>query len=89
MLTACVSANDTPASSQAVTSHNTAVDDVVSAAPARDGNIAIIEEFEAAKAKNTVQSYGLFIARHPEHALTQHAKELRETLKTEQISKTK
>jgi len=47
------------------------------AAPARDGNVAILEEFEAAKLKNTAQAYGLFIARHPDHALTEQAKTLK------------
>jgi len=46
-------------------------------APARDGNVAILEEFEAAKLKNTAQAYGLFIARHPNHALTEQAKALK------------
>jgi len=41
---------------------------------ARDGNIAIQEEFEAAKAKNTIAAYEHFIARHPKHPLTEQAK---------------
>ena len=46
-------------------------------APARDGNIAIMEEFEAAKKKNTIVAYDLFIARHPNHDLAVKAKSLR------------
>ena len=47
------------------------------AAPARDGNIAIREEFEVAKQKNTVKAYDLFIARHPNHYLAETAKALK------------
>lgn len=36
---------------------------------ARDGNIAIREEFERARALDTVAAWELFIARHPEHPL--------------------
>lgn len=48
--------------------------------PARDGNIAIREEFDAAKAKNTAAAWDLFIARHPHHALTAEAKRARAKL---------
>ena len=48
--------------------------------PARDGNIAIQEEFCAARAKATVEAYDLFIARHPKHALAAKAKEERARL---------
>lgn len=36
-------------------------------APARDGNIAIIEEYDAAVQKNTIEAFELFILRHPDH----------------------
>ena len=42
---------------------------------ARDGNIAIQEEFDAAAQADTVAAWELFIARHPEHELTPAAKE--------------
>ena len=35
--------------------------------PARDGNVAIMEELCAARAKGRVEAYDLFIARHPRH----------------------
>ena len=38
-------------------------------APARDGNIAIQEELDAARKARTVAAYDLFIARHPGHPL--------------------
>ena len=53
---------------------NTAIETTSDANTARDGNIAIQEEFEAAKAKNTIVAYELFIARHPKHLLTKQAK---------------
>jgi len=37
--------------------------------PARDGNVAIAEELEAARRAGTVAAYDLFIARHPGHPL--------------------
>jgi len=40
---------------------------------ARDGDIAIREEFDAAKEKNTREAWALFMARHPEHPLTKRA----------------
>jgi hypothetical protein len=43
------------------------------AAPARDGNIAIQEEFDAAQAAGTVAAWELFIARHPDHPLIPEA----------------
>ncbi len=54
-------------------------------APARDGNIAIIEEFEAAKTKNTIAAYDLFIARHPDHELVAEAKKLRLNVRTSPV----
>ncbi len=43
------------------------------AAPARDGNIAILEEYEMARSQNTLAAYQLFIARHPGHPLAKDA----------------
>ena len=42
---------------------------------ARDGNIAVREEFDAALAVGTVKAWELFILRHPEHPLADLAKE--------------
>jgi len=49
-------------------------------APARDGNIAIREELDAARKAATVAAYDLFIARHPGHPLETMAREERERL---------
>lgn len=43
------------------------------AAPARDGDIAIVEEFQAAEQVGTADAYRLFAARHPAHRLAQEA----------------
>jgi hypothetical protein len=43
--------------------------------PARDGNIAILEEFEAAMAANTVAALELFILRNPDHPLAELARQ--------------
>ena len=43
-------------------------------APARDGNIAIREEYCAARKAGTVEAYDLFIARHPDHPLADRAR---------------
>lgn len=43
------------------------------AAPARDGNIAIREEFAAALQQRTVDALQHFIARHPKHELAAEA----------------
>jgi hypothetical protein len=53
---------------------NTPVETAPDVNIARDGNIAIQEEFDAAKTKNTAADYELFIARHPKHPLTKQAK---------------
>jgi hypothetical protein len=45
---------------------------------ARDGNIAIQEELDAARRKGSVEAYDLFIARHPDHPLATVAREERE-----------
>lgn len=42
--------------------------------PARDGNIAIREEFDAAVAQNTAAALELFILRHPDHPLAAEAR---------------
>jgi hypothetical protein len=44
----------------------------------RDPQLAVQEEFEAAKAQGTREAYDLFIARHPESALVAEARRLRE-----------
>ena len=46
----------------------------------RDGNIAIREELDTARAKRTVEAYDLFIARHPDHPLAQIARRERRQL---------
>jgi hypothetical protein len=42
--------------------------------PARDGNIAIQEELDAARRAGTIAAYDLFIARHPQHPLAATAR---------------
>lgn len=49
-------------------------------APARDGNIAIAEELDAARKAATVEAYDLFIARHPRHPLRETAEKERAAL---------
>jgi hypothetical protein len=44
----------------------------------RNPQVAVQEEFEAAKAQGTREAYDLFIARHPESRFTPEAKRLRE-----------
>lgn len=44
----------------------------------RDPQVAVQEEFEAAKAQGTREAYDLFIARHPDSRFTAEAKQLRE-----------
>jgi hypothetical protein len=48
--------------------------------PARDGNVAIAQELEAARKAGTAEAYDLFLARHPEHPLAQVARAERERL---------
>ena len=43
------------------------------ARPARDGDIAIREEFDIALQRNTIDALNLFIARHPGHPLAEMA----------------
>ena len=47
---------------------------------ARDGNIAIQEELDAARRAATVEAYDLFLARHPDHPLATIAREERQRL---------
>lgn len=47
---------------------------------ARDGNIAIQEELDAARRAGTVEAYDLFLARHPKHPLAAVAREERQVL---------
>jgi hypothetical protein len=49
-------------------------------APARPGEIAVREEFEAARRAGTREAYDLFIARHPDHALAERARRERDQL---------
>lgn len=44
-------------------------------APARDGNIAIREEYDMAAQVNSVEAYQLFIDRHPQHPLAEKARQ--------------
>lgn len=48
--------------------------------PARHGDIAIQEELDAARRTATVEAYDLFIARHPQHRLTEIARRERARL---------
>ena len=43
--------------------------------PARDGNIAIQEELEAARKAQSVRAYELFIERHSDHPLSEMARQ--------------
>lgn len=47
---------------------------------ARDPNIAVREELDAARAKRTLAAYDLFIARHPDHPLALVARKERAKL---------
>jgi hypothetical protein len=47
---------------------------------ARDADMAVCEEFAAARAKRTRAAYDLFIARHPAHRLAKAAREERDLL---------
>ncbi len=48
--------------------------------PARDGDIAIRQELDAARKAATPAAYDLFIARHPDHPLSGEARREREQL---------
>ena len=43
------------------------------ATSARPGDVAVLEELEAARASNTLVAYDLFLARHPNHPLSVEA----------------
>lgn len=43
-------------------------------AAARNGDIAILEEFEAAERAGTAEAYALFARRHPHHRLAAEAR---------------
>ncbi|MGZ8359752.1 MAG: hypothetical protein ACXWUX_04465 [Allosphingosinicella sp.] len=47
---------------------------------ARDGNVAIEQELDAARWAGTIAAYDLFIARHPDHPLAETARREREAL---------
>lgn len=47
---------------------------------ARDGDIAIQQELDAAREAATLAAYDLFISRHPDHPLTKVAREERQRL---------
>ncbi len=51
------------------------------AAPARDGEVAIREEYEAATRKNSAAALQLFIQRHPGHKLAREAQEKMKALR--------
>jgi hypothetical protein len=53
------------------------------AAPARDGNIAIREEFDAAVRQNSIDAFELFVLRHPDHPLAKEARQRIAQLKGE------
>ncbi|AXS41376.1 hypothetical protein [Breoghania sp. L-A4] len=44
------------------------------ARPARDGDVAVREEFDAAVRRDTPEGYELFILRHPDHPLAEEAR---------------
>ena len=47
---------------------------------ARDGNIAIQQELDAARKAATLEAYDLFLARHPQHPLAEVARRERAEL---------
>ena len=55
------------------------------APPARDGEIAIREEFRAAQVAGTRAALELFIRRHPDHALADRARDLLEQMERERL----
>ena len=42
--------------------------------PARSGDVAILEELQAARSAGTAEAYRLFIRRHPKHRLADVAR---------------
>jgi hypothetical protein len=57
------------------------------ASPARDGNIAIREEFDAAVKQNSAEAFELFMLRHPDHPLAKEARQRMAQLRGETNSK--
>jgi hypothetical protein len=57
------------------------------ASPARDGNIAIREEFDAAVKQNSAEAFELFVLRHPDHPLAKEARQRIAQLRGEMNSK--
>jgi hypothetical protein len=51
-----------------------------SGALARDGNIAIREEYDAARKARSVAAYDMFLSRHPNHPLASRARTERSRL---------
>jgi hypothetical protein len=54
-------------------------------APGPDPELAVQEEFEAARRAGTAEAYEFFIKRHPEHSLAQTARRERERSKTRRV----
>ncbi len=54
---------------------------------ARDGNVAIQEELDAARKAATIEAYDLFLARHPGHPLAGIAREERQRLVAKQTGR--
>ncbi len=50
------------------------MDTLRKAQKSRDGNIAIVEEFELACKQSTKEAFQLFLARHPKHQLAEQAR---------------
>ena len=59
--------------------------DGATAAPARDGEAAVQEEFAAAERAGTATAWLLFATRHPEHALARIALERAQRLETDRV----
>ena len=55
------------------------------AAPARDGEIAVQEEFDAAERAGTAAAWRLFAARHPDHALARIALDRAQRLEADRV----
>lgn len=51
--------------------------------PARDGDVAIAQELEAARKSRSITAYDLFIERHPDHRLVDIARRERDRLADE------
>ncbi len=52
---------------------------------ARDGNLAIIEEFAHLERQNTIGAMELFIARHPDHPLVEKAQQIIQRLEARKL----